>query len=411
MKPVTTGGLWAGALALVVGTAGITLGVERWVLHHDHEGGRDRDGHDEHEGHPHAEGEAEKKADGHGGEDRVVLTPEGRANAGIELATAGPGKVDVILSLPGQVAINGEAVAHVTPRVSGTAREVKKRLGDSVRRGELLALLDSRELSEISREARSSGERVKLAEANLTRTEKLFKEGITPEKDLLTAKQALAEAKIEQESASQMLASTGTGGGGTYRLVAPLDGTIIEKHLTVGEVVKDDATCFVIADLSTLWVDVTVYSKDLAWIALGQPVRVRVDGIKEPAAGTISFLSATASGEARTTIARVLLDNRSGAWKPGLFVTSDVAIEQIDAAVVVPEDAVQTLEGRPVVFVEDGDAFEARPVKLGHIGLDAGGKAKSREIEGGLRAGDRYVAKGAFVLKAELGKGSAAHEH
>lgn len=315
------------------------------------------------------------------------------------------------LTLPGQVTLNGEAVAHVTPRVGGIAREVKSRIGDQVKRGEVLALIDSRELSEISREARSSRERVKLADANLTRIERLYKDGIVPEKEYLAAKQAYAEAKIEEESAAQMLATTGTGGGGTYKLVAPIDGTVIEKHMTLGEVIKDDQPAFVIADLSTLWIDVTIYSKDLAWVAVGQPVRIRAEGIKQPAAGKISFLSATATGEARTTSARVLLDNATGAWKPGLFVVAEIAIERIKAGVVVPEDAVQTLEGRSVVFVEHGDGFRAQPVRVGHVGLDAEGRAKFVEIESGLEAGARYVSKGSFPLKAELAKGSAGHEH
>ena len=395
--------LWAGALALVATTAGATIAIDRAI---DRASARPAHGdHEEHGEHESAQGEHEGEAD------RVELTSEGRANAGIELAAAGPGEVDMTLTLPGQVTVNGEALAHVTPRVGGIAREVKSRIGDQVKRGDVLALIDSRELSEISREARSSRERVKLADANLTRIEKLYKEGIVPEKEYLAAKQAYVEAKIEEESAAQMLATTGTGGGGTYKLLAPIDGTVIEKHITLGEVVKDEQPAFVIADLSTLWIDVTIYSKDLAWVAVGQPVRVRAEGIKTPAAGKISFLSATATGEARTTSARVLLDNSSGVWKPGLFVVADIAIERIKANVVVPEEAVQTLEGKSVVFVEDGDGFKAQPVKVGHVGLDADGRAKFVEIESGLQPGSRYVSKGSFTLKAELAKGSAGHEH
>lgn len=403
MSGPSAAALWAGAVALVATTAGATIAIDRAI---DRASARLAHGDpEEHREHESAQGEHEGEAE------RVELTPEGRANAGIELAAAGPGEVDMTLTLPGQVTLNGEALAHVTPRVGGIAREVKSRIGDRVKRGDVLALIDSRELSEISREARSSRERVKLADANLTRIAKLYEEGIVPEKEYLTAKQAYAEAKIQEESAAQMLATTGTGGGGTYKLVAPLDGTVIEKHMTLGEVIKDDQPAFVIADLSTLWVDVTIYSKDLAWVAVGQPVRVRAEGIKLPAAGKISFLSATATGEARTTSARVLLDNASGVWKAGLFVVADIAIERIEANVVVPEEAVQTIEGRSVVFVEDGDGFRAQPVKVGHVGLDADGRAKFVEIESGLQPGSRYVSKGSFTLKAELAKGSAGHEH
>lgn len=414
-KPGSSTKTWIGRVVLVGATIGLTLWVDRWVTYlresktDSHAGHGHGDAHEEHGEH---EGEGAEAHDHAPGTKHVTLTEEGRKNAGITLATAAAGKVHVTLSLPGEVRLNEELVAHVTPRVSGITREVKGRLGDNVKRGDLLATLDSRELTDISREARASQERVKLAEQNLTRIEKLSKEGIIPEKEYLLAKQALAEAKIEQESAAQMLASTGAGGGGVYKMVAPLDGTIIEKHATLGEVLKDDSAAFVIADLKELWVDVTVYSKDLAWVSVGQPVRIRAEGIAEPASGTIAFISATAMGEARTSSARVLIENPGGAWKPGLYVTADIAIEEVDAKVVLPEDAVQTVEGRTVVFVEEEDGgFEVRPVKVGHVGLDATGKARFLEIEHGLEAGDRFVDRGSFTLKAELGKGSAGHEH
>ena len=408
---------WASLALLIATGAGAALFIERLVLH-----SHASDSDDKHGGNEHAQGEHSEalghdgeqgpdEHEAHGGIDRIKLTPEGRANAGIEVSPAGPGKVNVTLSLPGDVRVNAESLAHVSPRVGGIAREVKARLGDQVLRGDVLALLDSRELTSISRDARAAQERVKLAEANFTRLEKLFKDGIASEKDFLAAKGNLAEAKIEKESTAEALASKGTGGGGVYKLVAPLDGTIIEKHIAIGEVLSDVTPAFVIADLSSLWVDLTVYSKDLGWIAVGQPVRLRTEGIKESAAGTIALLSATASGEARTTNARVLLERPSPAWKPGLFVTADVAIEEIDAAVVVPEEAIQTVEGRTVVFVEEEDAFESRPVKLGHIGLQPDGKTKSVEILSGLAAGVPIVVRGAFTLKAELGKGAAGHDH
>ena len=417
-KPPSSPKVWIGRVVLVGATIGLTLWVDRWVTYLNeqksdaHAGHDDHDkhaGHDDHDNH----GKAGEDAHDHEpGTKHVKLTSEGRKNAGITLGKAAPGKVHVTLSLPGEVHLNEELVAHVTPRVSGITRDVKGRIGDTVKRGDLLATLDSRELTDISREARASNERVKLAEQNLTRIEKLSKEGIVPEKELLLARQALAEAKIEQESASQMLASTGAGGGGLYRMVAPLDGTIIEKHATLGEVLKDDAAAFVIADLSKLWVEVTVYSKDLAWVSVGQPVRIRAEGIREPASGTIAFISATARGEARTTSARVLIDNPGRAWKPGLYVTADIAIEEVEAKIVLPEDAVQTLDGRSIVFIEEEDGmFEVRPVKVGHVGLDREGKTRFLEIEQGLEPGAVFVEKGSFTLKAELGKGSAGHEH
>jgi membrane fusion protein, heavy metal efflux system len=368
------------------------------------------DAHGEHEEHEERGEHGDEGHDEHGA-DRVKLTDEGRKNAGIEIAKAGAGSVSVTLSLPGEVTLNADKTAHVTPRVAGTVKEVKKQLGDVVKKGEVLAVLDSKELAELSGKTRAAQERLKLAKANFARVDKLFQEKIVPEKDYLAAKQALAEAQIDAESTSQMLATTGTGGSGTYNLIAPLDGTIIEKHASVGEVLKDDTRVFVIADLSTVWVDITVYTKDLAKVGVGQSVVVRADGIDKPLVGTISFVGSIAKAEARAAQARVVLQNTEGKLKPGLFVTAEVALEQGHAAVVVPDDAVQTVEGSSVVFVEEDGQFEARKIKTGRVGVSGSDPKIFVEVISGLEAGEPFVEKGSFVLKAEIGKGSAGHEH
>ncbi|NUP11852.1 MAG: efflux RND transporter periplasmic adaptor subunit [Polyangiaceae bacterium] len=370
------------------------------------------DEHGEHEGH---EGHGDEEHEGHGHEEhgagRVKLTEEGRKNAGIEVAKAKSGTVNVTLSLPGEVALNADKTAHVTPRVGGTAREVNKQLGDVVKKGEVLAVLDSKELAELSGQARAAYERLKLAKANFERVEKLYNDKIVPEKEFLASKKELAEAQIEVEATSQMLASAGNGSSGKYNLIAPLDGTIIEKHVSIGEVLKDDTRVFVIADLSTVWVDVTVYAKDLSKVAVGQSVVVRADGLDKPLVGTISFVGAIAKSEARAAQARVVLPNPDGKLKPGLFVTADIALDKADAEVVVPDDAIQSLESTSVVFVEEEGTFEARRVRTGRVGTNGSGGLLSVEIVGGLEPGEAYVEKGSFILKAELGKGSAGHEH
>jgi cobalt-zinc-cadmium efflux system membrane fusion protein len=334
-------------------------------------------------------------------------------NAGIEVLTAGPGNVSVTVSLPGEVALNAEAMAHVTPRVGGIVREVKKQLGDVVKKGDVLAILDSRELAEMQREVLTAKERLTLAEDNFKRQEALWNEKISAEKDYLAAKQALAEARIEHRSAAQKLsASAGAGAKGAgYTLIAPLDGTIIEKHASVGEVLKDDTQAFVIADLSTVWVNVTVYAKDLARIQVGQPARVRAEGIEKPASGTITYLGQVVGEQTRSATARVVLKEPGPQWRPGLFTTTEVAIEQVDAPIVIADEAIQTVEGKKVVFIEDRGVFEARAVRLGRAG--AGGESRSEVVEvlNGIAAGDRYVGKNSFILKAELGKSEAGHEH
>jgi cobalt-zinc-cadmium efflux system membrane fusion protein len=427
LKKAIAAGL--GVLVLLGAVAGGTVLIEHSLHGHGDEGH-----HDEHDEHGHGKPkEADEHGHGeHGGDEhaegRVQLSPEAIKNANLEILTAGPGKVAVTIALPGEVALNAEALAHVTPRVAGTAREVKKQLGDTVKRGDVLALLDSREFAELQRDVLTAKERLGLAESSFKREESLWKEKIGAEKDYLAAKQALAEAKIEYRSASQKLAaSSGAGSGakgGAYTLIAPIDGTIIEKHISIGEVLKDDTQAFVIADLSSIWVNVTVYARDLARVHVGQSVRVRAEGIEQPAAGTIAYVGPVVGEQTRSAVARVVLKDPGKAWRPGLFVTADVAVDQVDAPVVIAYEGVQTVEGKEVVFVEEGDAFKARPIKLGRRGrapaLDIPAATRATpeaqgielvEVLSGISAGERYVGKNSFILKAELGKSEAGHEH
>lgn len=389
--------------AAVIATVQIEHRLHAHDEHHD----------DEHADHKHGEQKDDPRGHDEHAEGRVKLTPAMIQNAGLELLTAGPGKVSVTVSLPGEIALNAEALAHVTPRVAGAVREVKKQLGDVVKKGDVLAVLDSRELAELQRELLTAKERLTLAEDKFKRQEALWKEKISAEKDYLEAKQALAEAQIENRTAAQKLsAAAGTGGKGAgYTLVAPLDGTIIEKHASVGEVLKDDTQAFVIADLSTIWVNVTVYAKDLARVRVGQPARVRAEGIEKPAEGTITYLGRVVGEQTRSATARVVLKNPGPEWRPGLFATADVAVDEGDAPVVTADEAVQTVDGREVVFLQEDDVFEARPVKLGRRGIAPDGQTRVVEVLSGVAVGERYVGKNSFILKAELGKSEAGHEH
>jgi len=361
------------------------------------------------EGHETGGGHEEHEEEGH-----VELSPQALANAGIEILTAGPGDVNVTLSLPGEVSLNQESLAHVTPRVAGAAREVRKQVGELVKKGEVLAIIDSRDLAEVQREFLAAKERLALAEATFQRAELLKKENISAEKDYLAARQALAEAKIEHRSAAQKLQAIGglASGGGGYALVAPLTGTIIEKHINVGEVLSQETRTFTIADLSTIWVNVTVYARDLPRVAVGQAVEVRAEGIAQPAQGSIAYLGQVVGEQTRSATARIVLKNPGPAWRPGLFVTAEVVVDRGPAAVVIVDEAVQTVEGKEVVFVQEGDGFDSRPVQLGRRGYAAGSQeGHVIEVLEGLKAGDRYVSKNSFTLKAELGKSEAGHEH
>ena len=178
-------------------------------------------------------------------------------------------------------------------------------------------------------------------------------------------------------------------------ITAPFNGAIVEKHITVGELLGDDAGAFTIADLSTVWVNLGVKQKDLPYIRVGQPVRITADGGTR-ATGKIAYLSPIIDEHTRTALARLALKNRDNSWRPGLFVTAHIDAGDTPVAVLVPKDALQTIEGETIVFLKTGNGFKQAPVTPGRS------DATHVEILSGLSAGQRYVAEGAFEIKAKI---------
>lgn len=189
-----------------------------------------------------------------------------------------------------------------------------------------------------------------------------------------------------------------------YATRAQLAGTVIARDIAVGEAVDRDKQAFVIADLSSVWIDLAVYQKDLAAVRIGQRARISAGADGPAAEGAISYVTPIVDEPTRTSVARVVLSNAEGAWRPGTFVTARL-IDPVAADVAVPRSALHTLEGRAVVFAESADGFEARGVRVGRQGEDRA------EIVAGLEPGVRVAAENSFLLKAELLEGSAEHQH
>ncbi len=189
-----------------------------------------------------------------------------------------------------------------------------------------------------------------------------------------------------------------------YTLQTAIDGVVLAKHLTRGEAVDREKQAFVVADLSSVWVDLSVYQKDLGRIAMGQRVRIHAVNEGPDAEGTISYLTPAVDQVTRTATARVVLDNPERKFLPGMFVTAHT-LDAAEAAVVVPRDAIQSFEGRTVVFVDTAAGFAPHPVTLGREG------ETRAEVLTGLAAGERIAIANTFLLKAELAKSEAEHEH
>lgn len=192
-----------------------------------------------------------------------------------------------------------------------------------------------------------------------------------------------------------------------FPLKSLIGGTVIDRSATLGEQIQPTDAAFVVADLSTLWVDIALYPRQLGQVQRGQPVRISTAFGPEPVEARIGYLDPRVSEPLRTGLARVYLDNGSGEWKPGMFVEAEVTLTETEADVVVPLTAVIEYEGHQVVFVSEKERWYPRPVTLG---------AKDREqviVRAGLRSGERYVAKGGFILKADLLKSEfeSGHNH
>lgn len=350
----------------------------------------------------------------HGESDTVKLTPEQIKASGIQLDKAQAAVIRTGQDFPGEVRSNADRTAQVTPRVAGVVDAVLVNLGQNVRKGQVLAVLSSPDLSDLRSEALAARERAAAARVMYQREKTLWEQKISAEQDLLQAQQALREAEIQQRNAEQKLSALGVQQSGNvkgntslsrYELRAPFDGTVVEKRLALGEAVKEDATVFVVSDLSTVWADVNVSPKDLDKVRVGLPAVVKAAGSQAVSNGKITYVGNLLGEQTRSAVARVTLANPGGSWRPGLFVTVSVLASQTQVPVSVRSAAIQMMDDKAVVFVAGSEGFKATPVKLGRT------DGQTTEILGGLTAGQSYVAVNSFVLKADIGKSSVEDEH
>jgi multidrug efflux pump subunit AcrA (membrane-fusion protein) len=268
----------------------------------------------------------------------VVFSQAKIAIAGIELAQAAPAVLRDSLTLNGAVQPNQESLLQVTPRFPGVVREVRKRIGDRVQKGEVLAVVESNQ-------------------------------SLTP-----------------------------------YELKAALSGTVIDRQTTLGEYASEQKPAFVIADLSTVWVDFSVYRRDLARVALGDRVLIDPADGKPGIEAKISYLSPVGSSDTQTAIARAVVSNEEQRLRPGLFITGRLTLSARQVPLAVKVSALQTVENRTVVFVRNGAKFEARDVEIGQR------DPEFVEITFGVLEGDMYAAKNSFIVKAEMGKAGADND-
>jgi cobalt-zinc-cadmium efflux system membrane fusion protein len=361
--------------------------------------------------------EARKPSSEAGAEQQIVkLTDEQIAAARIELVAVQGGTLARRLTVPGTILPDADRIAHVSVKLSGTVAELRKKLGDPVSKGEVLAILESREVADAKSEYLARKTTHDLQQTLFARAKMLWEGKAATENDYLRARAAAEDARIKMEVARQKLSALGLSESQIAALPqqpvdslpqqeirAPIKGRVVERKVDLGMAVGRDnleTELFVIVDLDRVWVDLAVSPADLTAVKEGQPVVVTTRAIKDRAQGEIVFISPALDKETRSARVIAEIANPAGIWRPGSFVTAAIAVEEQPASLVVPNSAIQTIEGNKVVFVRTPDGFEKRAV------VSARSDHRFTEIAAGLQPGEVIAATNTFPLKAELLKGA-----
>lgn len=272
-------------------------------------------------------------------ERRITLPEETIKSSGIKTQVAGAGKIERKMSVIGKIVPNRDEMTFIYPRFGGIVKEMKKNLGETVQKGEEIALIESNESLK------------------------------------------------------------------NYPIVSPIDGTIVQKNVIVGDMIKEDKAIYQIANLSTVWADLTLYRNEASLIKIGMPVTVVGSNGAPIQSGQINYISPLGIEDSQTILARVVLPNEKQEWVPGMFVDAAITYVQKDVPVSVLLSAIQRIGNEDIIFVQKENTFEATPVELGTKNGD------KVEIISGIKPGQSYVSENSFLLKAELGKSEADHEH
>jgi len=405
---------------------------------HEH-GAKAAPAHEEGDGHDHGSEAADAHAEGeegHEGEhvDEVMLTPEILEQNGITLDTARKEALNEMATMPGRVSYNVEAMAHVGTPVEGRIADIKVKLGDNVKKGDVLLVIDSPSLGEAQSEYLQKRTQLQVAESAVevakavTDRAKLLLEGKgislaefqRRDGELKVAQGSRLTAQAALKAAENKLHLWGMGEKDIAHLVAtgevqpqysvraPLAGCVVQREATLGEIVAPERDALlVLADLKTIWVLADVPEIQLHRVQLGAPARIGVDAIPgQTFEGKVAYIGPELDKGTRTGQVRVAIANGHSPLKPGMFAQIRLPLgnqsdPKADGMIAVPETSVQTFEGGPTVFVEVEGEPNTYAAKRIEIGPAIGGRIP---VLAGLEEGMRYVNGGSFIVKAQLAK-------
>jgi cobalt-zinc-cadmium efflux system membrane fusion protein len=349
----------------------------------------------------------------------VKLTPQQVEAGRFAVEEVHGGAIARRIAVPGAIVPSGDRIARVAVRLLGTVAELRKRLGDSVAAGEVVAIIESREVADAKSDYLAARLVFDLQQTLFNRAKTLWDGKVMSENDFLRARTTFEDARVKLELSRQKLFALSLSAEQiealpqqpveTLRrqeLRAPISGRIAERRVELGSLVGregQESELFTIVDLAVVWAELAVSPADLADIREGQSITLAAGGMTSPA--TVMFISPLLDKDTRTARVVASVDNADRKWRPGAFVSAEIPVDQAPAQLVVPKAALQTMERETVVFVRTADGFEARHVTPGRR------DSRVVEITDGLKPGERIATANSFVLKADLGKAAVEHQH
>jgi cobalt-zinc-cadmium efflux system membrane fusion protein len=364
--------------------------------------------------------EANHEEETHEKKDANLVQLKSTETANIRIEEVSLRSLENVLQVPGNVQFNENKLAHVGSRVPGRVVEVRANLGDKVKQGDSLAIIDSTELGTAQSEYLKAKANFLAQEKAYERAKKLLEgkaislgeyqkreaEYMTVRAEFKAAEDklhllGLSEAEVKRIGSEHVINSK-------VAVRAPFSGTVVERHATLGEVIEPAANLFTLADLSTLWVIADLPEKDITLAKTGLPVEIKVSSYPDEVfKGTVAYIADQIDPSTRTVKVRTEVDNSLGKLKPEMFATIFITTQIMSDVLAIPQEAVQTDGNKKIVFIDKGNGgFEKREVSLGNQ-VDS-----FYQVVSGVKPGERIVTKGSFLLKSEAEKGEiGGHGH
>ena len=373
----------------------------------------------ESEGHGHDEGNAEhsdedSSEEGHAEEGEIQLTSQQMVEQGLKVAVASTGLVEKLTTLPGKLVVNTDQQAHISPNFSGHVEQVNVALGQSVQKGQTLAVLIVPELIDQQANLRMAQVNLDLARKDYQREQQLWSQGISAKQDYQRAENAYRQAQITVQSSQARLNALGASGNnnGRFLIKAPISGVISKKDIVVGENVQLADQLFVIENLKDLWLEFNLPNTSNIHLQAGQILNFKTNGSDQNYQAKVQTLNPQADLQTGRLQVRAKVTTQADVLRPNVLVNVFVTDAQAKTALRVQKKALQQVEGKPVVFVIESEEkglvhLKAQPIEVGVSSQDG----QWLEVISGLTEGQKYIADGSFLLKSELEKDEAGHGH